>query len=146
MLSTNKISMDNTFAMLAKKGTANNPDAGGAIYKAAYHAYFDKTYDNLKSMQDPTDADLKADLASKKILKTDVEESLRKDAHEFASYFADAMDECLSEISNQIDQHIKSMCLNIIMQPQGIATIVSPTGPCSGSMIISDSTAQIMIS
>ena len=145
MLSVNKNVMDSKFDMLSKKGSATAPDTGGAMYKAAYHAYYDKTYERLMKTEDPDDADLKADLASKGLLKKDNIEKLQKEAHEFASYFADAMKECLDEISTQVDQHIKSAQINITI-PALTPTIISPTGPCTGSLIISEMTgAQITI-
>jgi hypothetical protein len=146
MLSTNKQIMDSKFDMLSKKGSAAAPDTGGAIYKAAYHAYYDKTYERINATEDPTDEDIKADLASRGMLKQNNIEKLKNEAHEFASLFADAMKECLDEISTQVDQHIKAAQINIVI-PALTPTIVSPTGPCTGSLIISESTgAQITIS
>jgi hypothetical protein len=149
MLSVNKPLMDTKFSMLVKKGTAKMPDSGGAIYKAAYHAYFDKTYDRLMETSDPSDTDLYDDLRSKKMLKSDNIDKLRDDAHDFASLFADAMDEILKEVSSQVDAHVKALAngMTITMLPQGIATVVSPMGPCTGSMVIKNgATASIIIS
>ena len=41
-LAANKQLMDTKFNMLVRKGTAQVPDTGGSVYKAAYHAYYDK--------------------------------------------------------------------------------------------------------
>ena len=54
-------------------------------------------------MKDPSDADIYADMASKGKLKQNIKLELQNDAHKFASFFADAMKDCLNEISNQID-------------------------------------------
>lgn len=143
MLSVNKPIMDAKFSMLSKKGTADAPDTGGAIYKAAYHAFFDKTYDRLKKTSDPTDLDLYESLKTNNMLKDDNIKKLKEEAHDFASFFADAMDEILKEISSQVDSHIKSASINISV-PALLPTIISPMGPCSGSLSISESTGAII--
>ena len=54
----------------------------------------------------------------------------------------------LETISNEIDGHVKAVAngLIITMLPQGLATIISPMGPCTGSMIIQNgSTANIQL-
>lgn len=146
MLSTNKPLMDNKFAMLAKKGSASAPDTGGTIYKAAYHAFYDKTYERLMETEDPEDADIKADLASKGMLKADNIKNLQKEAHDFASYFADAMKDILDEISTQVDNHIKQAMITINV-PVLPPTLVTAMGPVTGSLIVSETTgAQITIS
>ena len=48
-------------------------------------------------------------------------------------------------LANEIDKHIKSMMLTITV-PALLPTIISPTGPCSGSLTISEATgAKISI-
>lgn len=143
MLSVNKPLMDTKFSMLAKKGTAKAPDTGGAIYKAAYHAYFDKTYNKLMETSDPSDTDLYNKLRSEKMLKNDNIDKLREEAHDFASFFADAMDEILKEVSTQVDAHIKAASININV-PALLPTIISPMGPCSGSLTIGETTGAII--
>jgi hypothetical protein len=146
MLSVNKPLMDAAFSKLCIKGSGTSAAANsaGAIYKAAYKAYYDKTASRMPD-SDPADADIKADLASKGLLVSDVKRELENDAHEFASLFTDAMDEILKEISKQIDAHVKAASINIVV-PALMPTIVSPMGPCSGSLTISETMgAQITI-
>lgn len=49
------------------------------------------------------------------------------------------------DLAKEIMNYIKSASLNIVVQPQGLATIVSPAGPCSGTLLINDGTATINI-
>ena len=147
MLEVNKPLMDSAFNNLCMKGTASNPDAGGTIYKAAYHAYYDKAADRLPKT-DPNDKDICTTLSEEGLTVSNIELQLKNDAHDFASLFADSMNEILKEVSTQIDNHVKAVAdgLLITMLPQGISTIVSPVGPCTGSMIIqNNSTANIQI-
>ena len=141
MLATNKPLMDAKFDMLVKKGSAMTPDIGGAVYKAAYHAYIDNS---LKKLENTSCSD--EDLAP--LVKAEIEKAkneLRNEAHDFASLFTDAMSECLKEISTQIDTHIKSAQIDITTPV--LPTVISPMGPCSGTLTISSITgAQINIS
>jgi hypothetical protein len=147
MLKVNKPLMDQAFEKLCLKGSAQAPDSGGTIYKAAYHAYYDKSAEKLPK-SDPTDQDIMPVLTATNATAAQIKLQLQNDAHEFASLFADSMNDILKEVSNQIDAHVQAIADGIIitMLPQGIATIVSPVGPCSGSMVIqNNSTAQIEI-
>lgn len=137
-LEANKKLMDAKFNLLSQKGSAQVPDAGGAIYKAAYHAYYDKIVDRIED--DPEDPDILALLAEKQMLKANNIQKLQSEAHDFASFFADAMKECLDEISTQIDAHIKSMMINIITATPGPSgtTLVSPVGPVTGTVAMNN--------
>jgi hypothetical protein len=139
-LEANKKLMETQFDMLSMKGTAMAPDTGGAIYKAAYHAHYDKAYERLMETNDPDDADIKADLATKGMLKMDNIKNLQNESHEFASFFADAMKECLDEIANQIDSHIKSMMINIITTAPGPSgtVLACGVGPVSGTIAMNN--------
>lgn len=63
-------------------------------------------------------------------------------AKEFGKKFAQ---EASPDLAKEIMNYIKSASLNIVVQPQGLATIVSPVGPCSGTLLINDGTATINI-
>ena len=75
-------------------------------------------------------------MASKGLLKQNMITDLQNDAHEFASFFADAMKDCLTEISSQIDAHIKSMMINIITAAPGPSgtVLACAVGPVSGTI------------
>lgn len=137
-LDANKKLMDAKFDLLTVKGTAQVPDTGGTIYKAAYHAYYDKVAERIAD--DPTDADLLADLASKQLLKANNIQKLQNEAHDFASLFADAMKECLEEVSNQIDAHIKSMMINIMTATPGPSgtVLACGVGPVTGTVVMNN--------
>jgi hypothetical protein len=139
-LAANKQIMDAKFSKLTMKGSAPAPDTGGTIYKAAYHAYYDKLYKQLNNQSDPTDADIYQDLTSKGLLKANIISDLQNDAHNFASFFADAMKECLDEISNQIDTHIKSMMINIVTATPGPTPTVlaCAAGPVTGTISVNN--------
>lgn len=134
-LAANKQLMDTKFDMMVLEGTAQVPDAGGTIYKAAYHAYYDiaKRQIDEASKADCDDVDLAPMFESERIK---AENQLREDSHAFAKLFNDAMKECLSEISNQIDAHIKSMMITVAAPapgPGGTA-LVCATGPVTGTI------------
>lgn len=149
MLSVNKPLMDAAFNSLCIKGSGSESAAksAGIVYKSAYEAYYKKIAENLPT-SDPSDPDVAAKLKSDGLSVDDIKKKLEKEAHDFASLFADAMKECLSEVSNQIDAHVKAVAngLTITMMPQGLATVVSPMGPCTGSMVIKNgATASVVI-
>ena len=148
-LAASKTAMDTKFNLLTKKGTAQVPDAGGAIYKAAYHAYYDKIAEFIGD--DPTDPDILSTLSQQGKLKVNNIKNLQNDAHEFASLFADAMKECLDEVSNQIDSHIKSMIINIttpVPNPTTGTTLIAGSIPVTGSVVMTNtlSTGGITVS
>lgn len=118
------------------------PTGEGPVYKAAYDAYFNVTNVDVDTQND--DSDLKAVVEK---AKTDIEQKVKDDAKKFATDFCNGLKDngFMDTIADEIDTHIKSAKLLITMMPQGIATIVSPVGPCSGSMMIDDTTADIQI-
>lgn len=63
-------------------------------------------------------------------------------ANTFGEKFAQ---EAAPPLANEIMNYIKSASLNIVVQPQALATIVSPAGSCSGTLLINDNTATINI-
>lgn len=136
-LAANKKLMDTSFSALVRKGTgnSNNPD-GGIVYNTVFDMYFTPKYEVLKDTEDPEDADVKAMMAAEKKLKQDNIDKLRKESHEFASAISDMMKECLDEISNQIDAHIKSMIINIMATTPGPSgtVLTGATGPVTGTI------------
>lgn len=144
MLSVNKPLMDAAFSKLCVKGSGSETSAksAGVVYKAAYEAYYKKAAEKLPK-SDPDDEDIRNDLKAKGMLVDDIKKQLEADAHDFASLFTDAMKECLNEISTQIDAHVKSASINITV-PALLPTIISPMGPCSGSLAISETTGAVI--
>ena len=137
-LAANKQLMDTKFGLLAQKGSAQLPDTGGAIYKAAYHAYYDKMAERIED--DPTDPDILQSLTEQQMLKVNNIQKLQNEAHDFASFFADGMKECLDEISAQIDAHIKSMMINIVTAAPGPSgtVLACGVGPVTGTVAMNN--------
>lgn len=114
----------------------------GPIYNAAYNAYYEvNTYEIEGNNDDP---DLAPIIAKNKI---ECEQKMKDNANKFATEFCNSLKSggFMDTIADEIDGHVKAVKLLITMMPQGITTIVSPVGPCSGSMIIDDTTANIQI-
>lgn len=113
------------------------------VYNAAYNAYYNISKSSM-STSNVDDEDLKpmVDAETKKC-----EQKMKDDAKQFANDFCKGLKDggFMDAIADGIDSHIKAITLMITMMPQGIATVISPVGPCTGSMVISDSTAQIQI-
>lgn len=136
MLSQNKPLMDQKLIALYDK----------ALYNAAYKAQlkqagYDDVVKNINAMD--IDNSIKPDANT---IKKDIETNAKKFADEFVKQLKDA--NFLETISNEIDGHVKAVAngLIITMLPQGLATIISPMGPCTGSMIIQNgSTANIQL-
>lgn len=154
MLSANKSIMDTSFESLARTGTYDKTSPnGGVIYNTVFENYFDnkkkraeETLENMiKSINDDDDRKNPGCAFESKLSEDDIE-NIKKESHEIADAVARAMNECLKEISNQIDKHIKAMTLNINI-PTLLPTIISPMGPCTGALQISEATgATITIS
>ena len=135
MLSVNKPLMQQTFSNMLLENT-------GMFYKAAYDAY-------MASMNDIEDAsdedpDLNAKISE---VNSEMNKLKEKKSKEFAKAFVKSLKDAGFDttMTDQIDQHVKSMQLMITMLPQGLATIISPMGPCTGAMVISDATANIQL-
>lgn len=138
MLSTNLPLLKQNLNKLLSVPPANE----GPVYKAAYDAYFNVT--NVEVDAENDDNDLKATVEE---AKQSIEQKVKDDAKKFATDFCNGLKDngFMDTIADEVDGHIKSIKLLITMMPQGIATIISPMGPCSGSMVIDDSTANIQI-
>lgn len=53
--------------------------------------------------------------------------------------------EASPDLAKEIMNYIKSASLNIVVQPQGLTTVINPAGSCTGTLLINDSTAIINI-
>ena len=136
MLSQNKPLMDQKLTALYDK----------ALHKAAYEAHLKQAgYDNVSNNINSMDID-----TSIKPNVNDIKKNMENSAKLFADEFVNQLKNAnfLETISNEIDGHVKAIAngLIITMLPQGIATVISPVGPCTGSMIIQNgSTANIQL-
>jgi hypothetical protein len=131
MLSTNKPSMDKNLKALYD-----------VLEDAAYEGYLKaEGYDDVDSQIDDLELQNKPDKGE---IKKKMEDTAKLFSNEFIKQLKAG--KLLETISDEIDSHVKAIAdgLMITMMPQGIATIIAPpSGPCTGSMVISSSTAQI---
>lgn len=135
MLSVNKPIMQQTFSNMLQEDT-------GMLYKAAYDAYM-ASMNDVKDMSND-DPEMEFQIAN---ANSEMNKLKDKKSKEFAKAFVNSLKESGFDttLANQIDQHVKSIQLLITMLPQGIATLISPMGPCTGTMVISDATANIQV-
>lgn len=137
MLSSNKP------LMTAKLNSLLNVSKGSPIYDAAYNAYYESNkcaFGVVSADDDPMGVSSSAANETNKKLK----ECAKNFAEEFCKNLKDGG--FMDTIADEIDKHIKAMMLTINI-PALLPTIVSPTGPCTGSLTISEATgAQITIS
>lgn len=134
MLSTNKPLMDQNFKALYN------------VFKdAAYEAYYEANKP-IKPAPDPTDTSGNLKKNSDNAYN-ELEKKVKESAETFSSTFVKKLKnkKLLESISDEIDTHVKSLTLMITAQPTALATIISPMGPCTGSLILSDATAAIKI-
>jgi hypothetical protein len=120
------------------------PVKESVMYKAAYNAYYEVNKSSVDLDVSVDDTDLIADVITQ---QKKCEQQLKDNAKKFAEEFCKGLKagDFMGAVADEVDAHIKSMKIFITMMPQGIATIVSPVGPCTGSMIIDDTTASIQI-
>lgn len=125
-LAANKQLMDAKFDLLTAPQT-------GAIYKAAYDAYYNVASSALNSAGTTADSDLLPVLNAQ---KQATELQLKADANKFAMDFCEGMKEMLDEISKQIDAHCKSMIINIMAPTPGpCGTVLAcGVGPVTGTI------------
>lgn len=139
MLSTNIIPLKQNLNKLLGTTIPNK----GPVYEAAYNAYYSITDFNISTNGD--DADINGILTSKKI---ECEKKRKEDADKFAKEFCDTLLKggFMNTIADEIDKHIRQAMITINV-PVLPPTLISPTGPVTGSLIISNATgAQITIS
>lgn len=135
MLTANKPLMKQKFASMLT-------DKTGMFYKAAYNALLESMGD-----QKPYVGDDAAIVATVNAANTVMDKLKIQKADAFASAFVKSLRNSGFDdlLANEIDKHVKSLSLLITLQPQGLATLISPVGPCTGSLIISDATATIEV-
>ena len=128
MLSTNKPSMDNKLKKLYD-----------VFEDAAYEAFLkSEGYDDVDDQIDGMELQNKP---NKSEIKKKMEDSAKTFSDEFVKQLKDG--KVLETISDEIDKHVKSIKL-MISVPTLLPTIVSPVGPCTGALTISEETgAQI---
>lgn len=137
MLSTNIINLKQNLNKLL-----SIPPEEGPVYKAAYNAYYDISDFNIGTSEDE---DIKSILEN---TAKQCEEKRKEDSDTFAKSFCKTLieNDFMNVIADEIDKHIKSAVININV-PVIPPTLVSPTGPVTGSLIISEATgAEITIS
>lgn len=76
------------------------------------------------------------------ILNKKMKDTSEKFGKKFGQVFAD---EVSADLAKAIMNYIKSAEIMITCQPTALATIVSPVGPCTGSLLINKGTANIQI-
>lgn len=128
MLSTNKPTMDKNLKALYD-----------VLYDAAYEGYLKaEGYDDVDSNIDDLEIQNKPD---KSEIKGKMEDTAELFADEFVKQLKDGS--FLETISDEIDTHVKAIKL-MISVPTLMPTIISPMGPCTGALTISEETgAQI---
>lgn len=133
MLSTNIVTFKNNLNKLLN----TNDGSEGAVYKAAYNAYFNLI--NIEISTESNDSDIQPMLET---AKTELEQKIKDDAKQFATDFCNGLKDnnFMETIADEVDSHIKSMKIVATVLPQGLATIISPAGPCTGSLVIDDPT------
>lgn len=138
MLSTNKLVLENNLK--------NIFDKDGDLYKAAYNAHYTTSEYIYASQQN----DLFFNEDTKDIVisaSKDMKEKWKEAAKVFAENFTNTLisNNLHLKLADEIDKHIRSMQLSIVIQPQTLASIISPTGPCSGTLIINNETSNIQL-
>lgn len=133
MLKTNILSLKNNLNKLL----STTEGSEGPVYKAAYNAYFNAINSEINS--ESNDSDAKTALES---AKTELAQNIKDKSKQFAIDFCNGLKEnnFMETIADEVDSHIKSMKIVATVLPQGLATIISPAGPCTGSLVIDDPT------
>lgn len=155
MLSTNKPTMDKNLKALYDvfKDAANYAFLSSSYspldIKIAKTSEDDGIYEpEAQRMINEHDTKFKTETKLLNSISNKYNEKAVETAKKFAEEFVEQLKKgkVLETISDEIDSHVKAIAdgLMITMMPQGIATIIAPpSGPCTGSMVISSSTAQI---
>jgi hypothetical protein len=121
------------------------PVSESVMYKAAYNAYYNVNKSSLDFNVDVIDTDLLPDVLKQ---QQKCEEQLKINAKIFAEELCKELKngKFMDTIAEQITNHIKTAQIDITI-PTLPPTITSPMGPCSGSLIISNTAgAKIVIS
>ena len=122
------------------------PPVEGPVYKAAYNAYYEANKAETVSYSSDDDPLGNQTTESAKIV-ADINNNIDKCADKFAKEFCKQLKQngFMNAIADEIDGHIKAMKLMINI-PTLLPTIISPMGPCTGALSITEETgAQIQI-
>ena len=122
------------------------PPVEGPVYKAAYNAYYEANKAETVSYSSDDDPLGNQTTESVKIV-ADKNNNIDKCADKFAKEFCKQLKQngFMNAIADEIDGHIKAMKLMINI-PTLLPTIISPMGPCTGALSITEETgAQIQI-
>ena len=76
------------------------------------------------------------------ILNKKMKETAEKFGKKFGQVFAD---EVSADLAKAIMNYIKSAEIMITCQPTALASVISPMGPCTGTLVISKATANVQI-
>ena len=122
------------------------PSKGNPFYDAAYNAYYEANKAEPASYS-PDDDPLGNQTIESANITDDINNNIDKRAITFATEFCNKLKQngFMDAIADEIDGHVKAIKLSIAVLPQGLATIVSPVGTCTGTLMINDATAQIQI-
>lgn len=149
MLDVHKTKMLKTFSDMLNKETPTT--SGGVIYEAAKEAYYvvNKCPDNIDFARDDSENAMENNAMIEAKLeqsRKEQNERAKENAKKFAEKFVDILKYggFDTTIANEIDDHVKALDLIINVLPTGI-TVTSPTGPCTGTILINNSTANIQL-
>lgn len=100
-----------------------------------------KLFDILK--ESASDAFMKTlDITGNTSINSQFNAILKKTAESFGTEFAT---KASPNLAQEIMKYIQSASLSIVVQPQGLSTILTAAGPCSGTLLINDGTSTINI-
>ena len=122
------------------------PPVEGPVYKAAYNAYYEANKAETVSYSSENDPLGNQTTESAKIV-ADINNNIDKCADKFAKEFCKQLKQngFMNAIADEIDGHVKAIKLMINI-PTLLPTIISPMGPCTGALSITEETgAQIQI-
>lgn len=122
------------------------PPVEGPVYKAAYNAYYEANKAEAASYSSEDDPLGNQTVESAKIV-ADINSNIDKCADKFAKEFCKQLKQngFMNAIADEIDGHVKAIKLMINI-PALLPTIISPMGPCTGALSITEETgAQIQI-
>lgn len=124
---------------------------GNPVYDAAYNAYYISSKHIIEQQNNSINSNISSDANIDPLSKEEsnnIEKNLKEISEVFATEFCDNLKSSgfMDHIADEIDNHIKSMMLSINV-PVIPPTLISPVGPVTGSLMISEmSGAQITIS
>lgn len=124
----------------------NVPPIEGPVYKAAYNAYYEANKAEAATYLPDVDplGNLTAESAK---ITADINNNIDKCATKFATEFCNQLKQngFMDAIADEINGHVKAIKLMINI-PALLPTIISPMGPCTGALSITEETgAQIQI-